>query len=171
MNYYFSGEINKDSVCDLINFLNDHPEHVTIYLSSYGGDHHRTDVLIDIINNRSDKTKLIAINYIESSAFRLFFSVKCEKEIKDLTYGCFHQPYQDFTLSSTGLIYDEEEKYKKKRLKKIFQQVLLWAQSIGMNEKEIGKFTAGKDIYFSHGRLVELLQKQKNKPMFEDDIL
>lgn len=155
-----SGAINQDAFGNVIKAYNSLPEDekLDIYINSSGGDPESGDAIVDLINNNSHKTNLIAYGKICSACFDAFYKARCSKRILDGTIGMAHLArveMENFTVTDSketieATVYKKWwAEDKKKRLK--------FYETLGLENKELLKIKKGGDVYFQHNRLLELL--------------
>ena len=76
---YLNGRMDYGMVNSFLNFYNSlssETNEVTIYLNSEGGIYDTMQILLDIINHSKVKITLVAVGYIMSCAFLLFYLKK-----------------------------------------------------------------------------------------------
>lgn len=164
LHYYLRGALQKGNIDPFIDFMNEnHGREVKIFISSEGGDDEAFWILKSIIEQSKDLITLVANGEIMSNAFKLFYSLECNREIRPETIGMFH--YSGFTpriLENNRPAFDED-KARLAVFKEKAEQTDAWCSSIGMNKKEIRAVKAGKDVFFSNSRLNELFLHQSKK--------
>lgn len=150
------GEFRKKLLDDFIRFLNENPEEVTVYINSMGGAFYVYKALEDAISQNKDRITLVATGEICSSAFLLFFSVKCNRRILDGTTGLHHlSGLASVRVSAGNKIHDKYLKFVLDTLSP--EKELEWCRNAGLNEEEISIIASGEDAYFTEERLRELL--------------
>lgn len=154
-------DFGQELVNEFIQFTNENDCGIEIYLDSNGGEFPTAQIIADIINYDPDRFVIIAVNAIRSSAFYLFFAVKCDKRILDDTTGLHHLMGRTARVMSNGVHSDEVERFEFKRLKECMAKEIAFCQKIGFTEKELNAFKAGKDVFFTTERLIELINNTK----------
>ncbi len=161
MRYFIIDQgFDQDLVKSFVSFVNENEGLITIYLDSNGGELPASQIIRDIINSEPERFTLIAVNAIRSSAFILFFSVKCKRRIFEDTTGLHHLMGRSARIMSNGVHSEEVERFEFKRLKDGHLAEVEFCESIGFSEKEAKSFGSGKDVFFTTKRLNELLALQ-----------
>ena len=148
----FIGEIEKDEVNKLSEFVNAFPnEPITIYLESGGGSLAYARVFKDMITSHPDVT-LVACHFIGSAAFDLFKAFEGKRKMTRLTSGMTHYSYKPFTLDERGKFVYNDANATLKTLKNVRSNSDAKAKRY-MNNKEFKKFKKGKDVLFQPDRM------------------
>lgn len=153
---YFCDDFDSKAIGELISKL-DGEEKVVLYLTSNGGEVRCCHVLLDYFEREGSRIELIGVDLLASSAFRFFFEAKCSKKRVVDCLGIFHFWRNSYTINSKGKPEYLDEEFFLAELKKGHGREIEWAKSIGFNAKEMAKYMAGKDVYFSSERMKELL--------------
>lgn len=159
--YNIKGEITPETTSALLEVLNDrNPGELTrIYLDSIGGDIAEGVMLLDIINKEPENFELVGTNLLASCAFELFFLARCPKHITPLTRGMHHLPYAMMPINIKGNLADKEAK---RRFKEMNDDLLPRVESLfnatDLTKKERQYILKGEDQYFSHKRMLEILE-------------
>ena len=132
-----------------------------IYIDSPGGFVSIFQVIQNMIDSCLDKCSLTAVGELHSSAFELFYSVKCKRKILPFTFGMYHLSYDDITIDEKGKAKEEYGKARLDNLKLTKQHTISFCKSVGMNQKEIREITSGRDVYFQQDRLNYFLKVTK----------
>lgn len=151
--YLYNDSIGRESVKELVDWLNSNEGKVTIYLTSSGGDVWSMQVLQRVLNVNYERIKLIAVGNIASCAFKLFFSVQCQREVFDNTQGTFHLFNKTIKLDQTGQPVYEGDRFDMKEFKRELPGMLRWSRELGMDEDELKKLEDNEDIFFDTARL------------------
>lgn len=153
-------EFNQELTKNFISFVNENDGPATLYLDSNGGEFPTAQIIKDVINLEPERFTLIAVNAIRSSAFFLFFSVRCKRIILDDTTGLHHLMGRAARVMSNGVHSDDIERMEFKMLKAGHETEVEFCRTIGFTEKELNTFKAGKDVFFSYQRMIELLNQK-----------
>ena len=152
---YLNGEMNDDMLNSFLNFYNSlssEIDEIVIYLNSEGGRHSSMQIMLDIINHSKIKITLIAVEYIMSCAFLLFYFAKCNKILMDNCYGCVHTVSSLFELRNKkfdgDVIQLNEINNINRKIERAFKSFL--------TDEELKKFKDGEDIYLSSKRMKEI---------------
>lgn len=160
--YYFSDNINKDSVKQVLHFISSNQGNITIYFDSEGGEVNAANTLIEVINSNKERITLHVIGYIFSSAFMVFLKTKCKTVLNSNCLGMIHETYQSFSIKSSGKT-GELDSFMIKENKKEHLRDILELKELGLNRKEIAKINKGKDVCFDNKRLREILLHTKKR--------
>jgi ATP-dependent protease ClpP protease subunit len=133
-----------------------------IYIDSIGGNISVFQTIQHMIESCQDKCTLTAVGEIHSSAFELFFSVKCERKIVPFTFGMYHFGFDEITIDEKGKAKEEYGKARLNNLKLMHTYTLLFCKKVGMNSTEINSIKSGKDVYFQYKRLNEFLKNTRS---------
>lgn len=141
--YYFSDEINIDSVQGLIDILISYPA-IDLYVETLGGSLTAMNVLLHFINNHPDI--VIYLTSCIASAGTLFLT-DCNKKViltEDLDVILFHLAdrgtegqFRKRTIDDK-ILYEQLKEFNEKFVNKFVQ--------LGLNKKEIKGMLEGDDI-------------------------
>ena len=152
---YLNGRMDYEMVNSFLNFYNSlssETNEVTIYLNSEGGIYDVMQILLDIINHSKVKITLVAVGYIMSCAFLLFYLAKCNKILMSNCYGCVHTISSSFELRDKkfegDIIRLNEINDINKKIEHNFKSFL--------TKEESKKFKDGEDVYLSSKRMKEI---------------
>ena len=152
---YLNGRMDYEMVNSFLNFYNSlssETNEVTIYLNSEGGIYNVMQILLDIINHSKVKITLVAVGYIMSCAFLLFYLAKCNKILMSNCYGCVHTISSSFELRDKkfegDIIRLNEINDINKKIEHNFKSFL--------TKEELKKFKDGEDVYLSSKRMKEM---------------
>ena len=159
MNITISEGIEKESFDKLIKALNEN-DNVTIYLNSRGGHIADMEAMINLINTHDHGIiNIIGFGALLSSAFELFFRVKCKKEILPGTIGMIHQSSTAIDINEFGkATYQEGEAIMKQMKTYHRERTNLLCSSRNLTQSERNNVKLGKDVYFQYNRMLELLK-------------
>lgn len=129
-----------------------------IYIDSVGGNISVFYTIQNMIESCPEKCTLTAIGEIHSSAFELFFSVKCERKILPFTFGMYHFGFDEITIDEKGKAKEEYGRARLNNLKLMHTYTLSFCKKVGMNDAEIKSIKSGKDVYFQYNRLKSFLK-------------
>lgn len=152
---YLNGRMDYGMINSFLNFYNSlssETNEVTIYLNSEGGIYDVMQILLDIINHSKIKITLVAVGYVMSCAFLLFYLAKCNKILMSNCYGCVHTISSSFELRDKkfegDIIRLNEINDINKKIEHNFKSFL--------TKEELKKFKDGEDIYLSSKRMKEM---------------
>lgn len=155
-----SGDVDERMVSVLEDAYREEREEYIIYLQSEGGSVWLSDYIIDMINIHKEKTTLVILGFLASSAVNIFLESECKKVIKDSAYLMIHKMYIKAYITGVknndedgNVISQELEKQNKQMLNK-------YISSFKLNELEINKFKRGEDIYISSKRMKKLFKNE-----------
>lgn len=135
---------------------------ITIYISSGGGSVALQQILTDVINDQPERFRVIAVEHIQSAAFRFFFEVECDKCVLPNCIGMYHVSREDMEIGMNGEPYHEVDKFLLKNFPEFMKEDLRWCESIGMTAAEIEGIASGKCVYFSTEDIKRLIKTQKD---------
>lgn len=156
-NNYLDYEDGKDDLEKLVNFLNENPGS-RVYFGSNGGICWVMEIVLEIINEKCGE--LVAVADIQSAGFKLFFLAKCKKRLAPSTTGMFHLAGRKMRITSEGRPDNEDDEFWFKETRKRTKEDIKFCESIGMNENEVKKIKASRNVLFTQKRLNELLKFQ-----------
>lgn len=162
MVYHIYGNLNNNTIEDFVEFLNniDNTKPLIVYLNSGGGYCWVKEQLQHIIESYEGYITLVASHIIGSSAFDLFFSSKVDKEILPDTCGMSHQMTWSVDMNTSLQPSDAYESFKIKSLKDS-NSIESINQLVNFNKTELKDIKAGKDLWISYKRLLQMLQYNK----------
>lgn len=142
--YIFDDEITQETVQNCIDAIHTHPE-VDLFFSTQGGETCMMDAFINYLNLRQEEITIHLTDAVGSSGAFLLTDFKGEIVLTDnLEWIMFHKADR-FTYSSrrsffnAKILKNQLDEYNNKYSKK-FQQ-------LGLLEKEIKAYNAGKDVF------------------------
>ena len=133
-----------------------------IYIDSIGGHISVFQTIQHMIETCPDKCTLTAIGEIHSSAFELFFSVRCTRKILPFTFGMYHFGFDEITIDEKGKAKEDYGKARLLNLKLMHTHTLAFCKKVGMNAKEIQAIKSGKDVFFQYDRLNAFLKNTRH---------
>lgn len=136
--------------------------HVTIFISSGGGVSAAAQILVSLINAEPERFRVIAVDHIQSAAFRFFFEVECDKCILKDCIGMYHMSRQEMDMGFDGQPFFQLDKFLLKNYPDFMKEDLQWCESIGMNAQEIEQIAKGDNVYFSPEQLRNFINIQKD---------
>lgn len=144
-----------------LNFTKKTQNKVQFMLNSLGGDLAESEAIIHLINQNKAALILTAFGSIQSAAFNIFFSTKCERIILPSTYGVLHKSRSDITIVEGGKLYSDHDKFHQLFMKKhLPENTDSFLNTLTLTPKELADFRKGKDVYLSPLRLTEILKEQ-----------
>jgi len=160
MTLHLSGEIDYKMFDTLIESFNNLLEEdiLHIYFTSEGGLTLVKDAILDFINNNKDRIKITFYGEIFSGAMDIFLKASCEKNVLKHTRGMIHFSYQSVEVNESGNPYTPYGIFSVRELKNYHIETLKFLKSIKLTEKELSLIKEGKDVYFSHKRLLGLIK-------------
>lgn len=150
-----NGRMDYEMINSFLNFYNSlssETNEIIIYLNSEGGLYDCMQILLDIINHSKVKITLIAISYVMSCAFLLFYLAKCDKILMSNCYGCAHTISSSFELRNKKF---EGDIVRLNELDDINRKIEHDFKSF-LTKEELKKFKDGEDIYLSSKRMKEI---------------
>jgi hypothetical protein len=129
-----------------------------IYLDSVGGHISVFAEIQNIIDSCQDKCTLTAVGEIHSSAFELFYSVRCKRKILPFTFGMYHFGFDEIAIDEKGRAKEAYGKARMDNLKLMRRHTLVFCRKIGMSDAEVKDISSGKDTYFQIDRLNHFLK-------------
>jgi len=154
-----NGETNVAMLNSLIDFYNKpikEGEHHIIYLQSIGGELGVANSIIDIINQNRNITTLKGYGFLHSSAFNIFFGVKCKTELIEGCIGMCHLTHIDINFNSNGAPNYHEGDAHLKYIKSVRRHTVAMCDYLQMTKKEKDDiFKRNRDVYFQPDRMLE----------------
>ncbi len=149
-----------DRVAKAINELKP-AEKLFIYFSSEGGEIPAAEAIIDMINQNIDLIELAGYGDLLSCGFDIFFKTKCHRILLPNSLGMCHQASIQIDINESARPGDTRSKADKEWMKLQREQTLKFCNSLKMTDKEIADIKKGRDVYFHHKRMLELLKTQE----------
>lgn len=172
--YFFSGEINTESVNTLLEDLNEFVNSVEgidddhlyyMYLDSVGGEYPSAQVMSDAINTINNTTNvnviLIGVNNIHSSAFDFYLKHNGVKLVKEGTFAALHllsipSDSRDMDSRLKGMNYS---KFATKELDKLNVLIIEEYKKVGVSDAKIDEMLANGETYLSYEELKAITDK------------
>lgn len=149
--------INNDLIEKILYAINNirEDEMVIVYLSSKGGENSRYNIVLDIVNNYSDKFVFIFNGICFSNAFRLAMNLKCKKSyLGNISVMC-HQSYFDSTVHLDGKVILPnvlKPEYKKE------YNTLLREVSKHLTKDQLKDYKLGEDVYIPVSQFKKIIK-------------
>lgn len=155
--------IGKETVDKIAKGINELKvgEKLFIYFSSEGGEIPSAEAIIDMINQNVDLVELVGYGDLLSCGFDIFFKVRCHRLLLPNSLGMCHQASIQIGINESARPGDTRSKIDKEWMKLQREQTLKFCNSLHMTDKEIRDIKSGKDVYFHHKRMLELLKTQE----------
>lgn len=162
MDYFLLESIENDTK-DLIDFINKSDKKtIGIFIDCQGGCCHKTEAIINIINNNQHRIYLYSNGYLFSNAFYIFFKSSCyKKTLSDNSFGMYHLKRKDFKINQKGNFVYKEDKKEIQQWKENMEKEIIFLRNLGVSEEDIKKIERGEDVYFNKEQLSYFLKKQK----------
>jgi len=159
MKLHLSGEISYEMFNELIKNFNclEGEETLHIYFTSTGGLVDVTIAMVDFINSNKDKMVITFYGELFSSGMTIFLASQCPKTILTDTRGMYHYAYQDMAINEAGKLNGDYDIFTMKEMKKSKEKTLKFLKETKLTDKEISLIRKGKDVYFSHERMLEII--------------
>jgi hypothetical protein len=148
-----------DKIIDAYNNLGS-DEGLFIYLNSNGGLTKVTEAILDIINRQDNavRTTLIGYGELGSSAFHLFYSAKCDRELTPGCHGLYHQSSMSVDMNENGRPSYTYSKFQEKYLKNFCKKATLdFCNDIGIIGDQLALIKRGKDVWFQPHEMQQFL--------------
>lgn len=162
--YVFTTLLEKDSLINFCDFLNNKEGNIDIYLNSSGGDWNCAIALCSIVNKNPDRFTINTFGTVSSAAFDLLLYTKCEKVIGINTSGMTHQSSKQLDINSSGLgLYHSTDFYLKNQKREYAWELgefLKMDKILGTNN--LRKFKQGQEIWFDTQQIIKLLKHEWN---------
>jgi ATP-dependent protease ClpP protease subunit len=135
-----------------------------VYINSLGGNPFVGVILYEFLNQSEiiNKVELIAIDYIESTAFDIFYNFKGKRSIVTGTLGMYHH------CAISGLRTMGEFSNKKnnelrscKAKAKCLSKETIKKATLFCTKKELSIIEKGNDCYFSFERMTQIFKNAK----------
>lgn len=157
--YYLRGEIDTSVVDDVAALLtNDLYSFITIYISSVGGFSADTAVLVDMINQHSDRVEIVVSEFLISNAFNL--ALRCDVAVRFLysfEYVIVHKEH--YTVNTNELLNKDSPVNKRMLLRTDEIDAILKKT---LTSKQYKDYVAGKDVYVFGDDAKKLVYESKN---------
>lgn len=157
---HISEEISYKTLDLLTNSINAIKENqiLEIYLTCpEGGIVDVAGAFIDLVNKNKERIKLIFYGEIFSSGMLIFLKTNCSKELLPDTRGMFHFSWQSMYITEGGKPSSPYDIFSMGEMKKSKIKTLEYLRTTKLSVKEINNIKKGKDVFFSHERLIELI--------------
>ena len=161
----FDGEIDSTPnglTNSILKFLEE-DGNLVIGLDSPGGEIGAAMVLLQALSTRNEqfnKVTLIGVNYLGSSAFRLFYSYRGPKLLTMNCIGMAHQTKIEVAIASNNKPSNDEGVTHLANRDIIFEDETNFAKKF-MTHIEFEKFCDNKDIWFDLRRMREIFPDVK----------
>lgn len=155
-----SGKVEYEMFDDLVKSYNSTPkdENLHIYFSSPdGGDTDVAEAITDFINRYKDRIEITFYGANYSSGMYIFLETKCVKTILPDTRGMYHLCYQQLDIAEGGHPTSAHGKFAIQEMKNVKAVTVEYLKTLSLTKKETRDIINGKDVYFSHSRMSELL--------------
>jgi len=155
-----SGDVTNEMFSELVKAFNGltKDDRCNIYFTCpNGGDADVTVAIVDFINKNKDYIGMTFYGELFSSGMNIFLATQCEKKILPFTRGMYHFAWQEMGISETGKPSSEYDTFSMKEMKKSKDISIAFLKTTKLSEKEINNVKKGKDVYFSHERMLELI--------------
>lgn len=157
--HYLSGEINDESVGEVIKWLiyenlgSSSNKTLTLYINSTGGDLYETFALIDVMRNSKHPIRTVGVGAVMSAAFFIFASgTKGERYAGTNTSFMCHQ----FTESMDSKYHDLKATMRENDLCNA-RMIQILKDSTGLVPSKIkSKLLPASDVYLTAEEVVEL---------------
>lgn len=136
---------------------------VDVYISSNGGSAFEVDKIIHLLESNFETINIYGTGMLMSGAFKLFFKTKAnERKLIGRATGMCHKATWEH-LSSLGGDDDAFYEAKKAHLAQLNSDMEIWCrEDLKLNKDELDTmFVKGKDQFFSHDRLLEIMKNMK----------
>lgn len=132
-------------------------EKLVVYFTSTGGLVDVAVAMIDFINTNKSTVEIVFYGELFSAGMILFLSVECKKKILPDTRGMYHYAYQDMAINESGKPNGDYDIFSMKEMKKAKEKTIAFLKNTKLTDKEINLVKKGKDVYFSHERMLEII--------------
>lgn len=136
--------------------------YITIFISSGGGSGAASEILISLINSEPERFRVIAVDHIQSAAFRFFFEVECDKCILRDCIGMYHISRQEMEMGFNSQPYFQVDKFLLKNYPEYMKRDLEWCDQLGMTAEHIEQIAKGNNVYFTPEQMQGFINKQKD---------
>lgn len=155
-----SGDVDYEMFNTLVKAFNNliKGDNLHIYFTCpNGGSADISEAIIDFINKNKEYIGMTFYGELFSSGMVIFLATECYKIILPFTRGMYHFSWQEMSISETGKPSTEYDIFSMKEMKKAKDKSLAFLKKTKLSEKEISTIKKGKDVYFSHERMLELI--------------
>ncbi len=157
---HLSGDVDYSMLDKLVKEFNclTKADNLHIYFTCPQGG--LTDVgiaMIDFINKNSDYIGMSFYGELFSAGMSVFLAVTCSKKVLPDTRGMYHFSWQEMSINEAGKPSGEYDIFSMKEMKKAKDKTIEFLKNTKLNDKEISLIKKGKDVYFSHERMKELI--------------
>lgn len=155
--YFLLSEcIDSDSFNKFISFCNDNSEeNKVIIIDSIGGGVGYTRAIINIINQNKDRFSVIGY-YLYSSAFDMFYNVKCKKSLIYGGLGMVHlMSISDIKINENGKFVNDVDRLQVINMKETCDD--LYIKKI-LNKKELERYEKGDEVYLTFKRMLKIFK-------------
>ncbi len=157
---HLSGDVDYEMLDELVkafnNLTKDDKFHI-YFTCPMGGSADVSEAIIDFINKNKEHIGMTFYGELFSSGMVIFLAVQCSKKVLPFTRGMYHFSWQEMGISETGKPSTEYDIFSMKEMKKSKDVSLAFLKTTKLTEKEIATIKRGKDVYFSHERMLELI--------------
>lgn len=153
------GEINDDTIKDLLSSVDMASDKIVIYISSQGGDVIAMEILKHIIENTFAHIEIRATGVLESAALYLFFTLQANKrELIGEVVGMAHKATWEHDIQ-IGLNKKKLESAKEDFINAYNnKQRDMFKNILKMSDDEINDiFDNDEEVYFNTQRLTSLI--------------
>ena len=161
MKYFaINGGFDPELTDRFIEFVNSMEDKATIFLDSQGGEVPCARLICYVINTNPERFKIVANGMVCSSALWLLLAAKCEKEVLEDVTGLYHLPGITARVAANGKHSNEFERFNFEEMEKTVDAELDFCLNAGFTMSEMRDFKAGKDVFFSSKRILQLITKE-----------
>lgn len=157
---HLSGEVDYEMFNNLVKGFNSliKDDNLHIYFTSpIGGNADVSEAIVDFINKNKLHIGMTFYGELFSSGMVIFLATECQKAILPFTRGMYHFSWQEMSISETGKPSTEYDIFSMKEMRKSKDKSIAFLKKTKLSEKEIASIRKGKDVYFSHERMIELI--------------
>lgn len=157
---HLSGDVDYDMFDTLVSNFNNLTvgDNLHIYFTCpNGGNADINEAIINFINKNKAVIGMTFYGELFSSGMSIFLGVECHKIILPYTRGMYHFSWQEMNISETGKPSSDYDIFSMKEMKKAREKSIAFLKTTKLSEKEINTIKKGKDVYFSHERMLELI--------------
>ncbi len=157
---HLSGDVDYEMLDKLVKSFNNltTTDKLHIYFSCpQGGLSDVSTAIVDFINKNKDYIGMTFYGELFSAGMVIFLSVQCEKKILPDTRGMYHLGWQEMSISDTGKPTSQYDLFSMREMKKSKEKTVTFLKTTKLSEKEINSIKRGKDVYFSHERMLEII--------------
>lgn len=164
--FFFSSPINDEAFVSLTTAIREGCN--SFYIDSGGGSYSVASAISQLLSDVPD-AKMYATCRVYSVTLPMFlFSQVSHREVCASTIGMFHLSTLTYQHSSTGAPVADYDKFLKEEVKHM-KNADNWFLDTLFTEKEKKIVLSGKDYYFSHKRLREMLIESDNQHLTWED--